>query len=111
MELVEDSFFTHFALSALSPFQLIQRKKSKLFDLLFFGAAEGTNLLCRFIACPPKCFAFRYRTSHQKAKNLPQATFLTLFALSGSSPFQSIRKAKRVSLRLTPFCFGAAEGT
>jgi len=43
-------------------------------------------LLCIALACPPKCFAFRYRTAHQHAKNDYQSFSSRALPTLGSNP-------------------------
>ena len=62
-----------------------------------------------FAICPawrPKCFAFRYRSSHQKSKNLPPATFLHAFCLLKVQILSNKRKSKQHLAVLLAFWSG-----
>ena len=76
----------------------------------FSGGEGGMALLRIALACPPKCFAFRYRTAHQHAKNDYQSFSLRALPPRGSNPIL-IYTTKNANIHDVDICvFPGGEG-
>ncbi len=73
-----------------------QKKETSYRTSLFcFEGEEGIHPLRVLTACRPKCFAFRYPTAHQHAKNDYQSFSERVLPPRCSNPFYSYSKQKK----------------
>ena len=103
----------HFFFCSLSTVGGNQKKKDLtcVKSLSFWSEWRDTAAYGVLPACRPKCFAFRYPSTHQKAKNLPQATFFNAFCpLRVQVPSNFKPKEKRPHLREVSFLLVGVAG-
>ena len=78
-----------------------QQKKTP-YGVFWVGGSSGTQSLRALPARPPKCFAFRYRTSHLLLKNSPPDCFSLRKTLSG---FESLLIMHTIRKRIPKVSF------